>query len=332
MRLPPRISGYEIATLELTSLAATDLSRMTDRNISVMLETECDRFILDTAGDEDGNRSSTSIEPFSPSGPATPGTPGTAASTVGTLSDANQVEWEITKPIKLAVQYRHSSSVVISFITRSKVVKKKKVLAVAVCRLGTNPDGETGTFTVPIYNTADVQMAVKNTTEWLKTSDTALSTQTSNVSRRRSFGHETRIIGYVTLTMAVHPGISQAHKRLCKKDLRFAKVYEAWENYRDVVARRAHTRQGKMVWSEQHGEEAEEDMDESDTTEDEDGMDGDVASTEELRRTISENEMIDAEDVKSDGFFAERRAHSKALHKKVSHKHHTRSCLSLSYV
>lgn len=294
---------------------------MTDRNVSVMLETECDRFILETAGTEDAGRSSTSLA-FSPNTPGTPGTPATPGSFAESFSDGTQVEWDMTKPIKLAVQYRHSSSVVISFITRSKVVKKKKVVGIAVCRLGETPDGEFGTFTVPIFNTAEVQLAIKGTAEWQRNGEGALSAGLSPGRRRRSFGgQEGRIMGYVTLNMAVHPGISRAHKRLCKKDLRFGKVYEAWESYRDVLSRRANTRQGKMLWSEETGEvegENEEEMDESDTSEEEDGADSSSFSREDLRRTTSEKDMEEAEG-KGDGFFAERRAHSKALHKKVSH-------------
>jgi hypothetical protein len=156
---------------------------------------------------------------------------------------------------------------------------------------------------------------MKGTAEWLKNGENVASAGPPTPSRRRSFGHDARIIGYVTMTMAVHPGISRAHKRLCKKDLRFAKVYEAWDAYRDVVIRRSYTRQDKMIWSEEQGEvEPDNDDDDSDTSDEEEDEGG--ISREDLKRTVSEKELGDDVE-KPEGFFAERRAHSKALHKKV---------------
>jgi len=314
--LPPRISGYEVATLEVRSLTATDLSSISDRNVSVAIETDCDRYTLETAGDEDGHKS-TEVH--------SPGQVSSRAS-LDLAGDGAQVEWAIDRPIKLAVEYRHSCSVVISFITKSKIVKKKKVLGLATIKLDDCPDGESSERTVPIFETTEVKDAVMGTAAWTDhdtQSPAAPSTPTrrlsSSSSRRRLSGGPARIIGYVTLSLVLHPGISRAHSTLCKKDLRFAKVYEAWEAYRDVVSRRAKTRDNKLVWTESMvdgevagmGPHGGAELEDSDSSGDED----DTSTGAELRRTISERDLYDAAE-KEDGL-SERRAHSKALHKKV---------------
>lgn len=274
------------------------------------METESDRFIIQTAGsgDDENSQSRVSLESID--------TPGTPRSLVD-LADATQVAWEIDKPIRLAVEYRHSSSVVISFITRSKVVKKKKVLAIALVRLDKCQDGELCSYTVPVFETSEVKDAIKGNIEWLRGSSvpsTPSLQRKSSSSRRISRGSDARVIGYISLDLVVHPGISRAHKKIGKKDLRFARVYEAWESYRDVVNRRAATRQDKMIWSgnpEVTGEA--DDVGESDSSSD----DGDSDDDHGLKRTTSERELLE-EPEKKEGFFAEQKAHSKALHKKVS--------------
>ena len=342
-----------------------------------MLETESDRFIIETPVDADTAHTRASIDSVGSTGegPLTPG------SVVGSISDATQVEWAIDRPIRLAVEYRHSCSIVISFITRSKVVKKKRVLGLATVRLDENPDGELCERMVPIFATTEVKDVVRGTALWIADEtrkanehlgesgsegdvfgsaaaalDTPGSTRpghsrTSSVSRKSlrripsaADGGAPKVIGYVTLSSILHPGISRAHRKVCKKDLRFAKVYEAWEAYRDVVTRRARTREEKMVWSERSprtpgtpgtpgklargevraGDLDDEDMDESDTTDDDgdsdvggEGHEDTAKLGEALRRTTSERELYDEEGGKRTGLFAEQRAHSKALHKKV---------------
>jgi len=133
-------------------------------------------------------------------------------------------------------------------------------------------------------------------------------------------GGPARIIGYVTLSLLLHPGMSRAHSKLCKKDLRLAKVYEAWEAYRDVVIRRAKTRENKLAWTENIVDSgiAETGSGEVELEDSNPLSDDDDASSfgAELRRTTSERELYDVEEKKG-GLFAEKRAHSKALHKKV---------------
>ena len=337
-----------------------------------MLETESDRIIIDTSTDADTSHSRASVDSIGSVGEG----PMTAGLVTGRISDAPQVEWAIDRPIRLAVEYRHSCSIVISFIVRSKVVKKKRVLGLATVRLDENPDEGLCEKTVPIFATNDVKDAVKGTAQWVADEmrrenergigegdffapatpapNTPGSTRPgysrTGSSSRRSLrrissaaeGSAPKIIGYVTLASILHPGISRAHRKVCKKDLRFAKVYEAWEAYRDVVTRRARTREDTLLWSERvprtpgtpgtpgslargdanAGELDDLDMDESDTTEDDDSN-GDEQQEdsgkygEALRRTTSERELYDDDDEKRTGLFAEQRAHSKALHKKV---------------
>jgi hypothetical protein len=50
----------------------------------------------------------------------------------------------------------------------------------------------------------------------------------------RDLGNETPLVGYATLTFVVHAGLSRAHAKLAKRDLRFRSVYQAWEATRVV--------------------------------------------------------------------------------------------------
>lgn len=298
IQLPPRVSAFEVATLEIKSVSATDLSHLADKKgISILLETEADKFVLssDTSDNPSSARNSLSISsPRSPGFPTSPSQP----TFIEGETDA-EMEWDITRPIRLAVEYRHSCSVLISFITRQGVMRKKRVVGLASVRLNDVPDDTDLTRTVPIFATDSVKDAI--------VAGQAYSEGTEGLTRTPT--RQIPIIGFVSLGFALRPGVSRAHRKLAKKDLRFNRVYEAWEADRDV-------RSAASAKLEEEGSGEDESSDDEDIEEDEGGV----------RRTPSGKSVVSARsglsgkdgDSEDEGFMSKRRAHSKALHKRVS--------------
>lgn len=388
IHLPPKVSGYETATLQIKSLVSTDLSRFneSDRAISMVLETESDKFTLEPGppntaatngigGMNDRHQSVVTFDSatspmkkrfstlsrkisashsfttpsrkvatsttspsvrnlnqnhhddFGPSHPSgrvsNPGSPQAAGTSRSVSSpyvghghnnhhdfdadtiydhEDSEIHYDLPHSIKLAVEYRHSCSVLISFVTKSKHLKKRRVIGLATVRLNDCPDKEEVERTVPIWGTEDIGAAVKAATRYHRiqagmnsapVSDTSAnavphsapvnsarfdstpsvhfshsrsqshphsetqsqpqvippspsrstsSPRRRSVSSQHSFGsHHSKsqagpvpLIGFVSMNLVVHPGVSTAHRRLCKRDLRFKRVYEAWEVSREV--------------------------------------------------------------------------------------------------
>lgn len=247
--LPPRVSGYEVSTLEIKSLAATNLVGNSERGMALSLETDTDRFTLYSGDAYDNGKSTITLEDAQADFPQTP-------SAFDDLAELTEVEWDIQRPIRLAVEYRHSCSVLLSFVVRTGVLKKKKVLALGSVRLTDCADNEECTRTVPIFGTSSVKDAVhaaqlfermqqqQQEQQPLK-SDRPLSAATlssigsaqsapSTPSRVSGAVQQTRLVGFASIRFAVRPGVSRAHKRLAKKDMQFKHVYEAWEAEREV--------------------------------------------------------------------------------------------------
>jgi hypothetical protein len=253
--LPPRVSGYEVSTLEIKSLAATNLVGNAEKGMAVSLETDTDRFTLYSGDAYDNGKSTITLEDAQAELPQTP-------SAFDDLAELTEVEWDIQRPIRLAVEYRHSCSVLLSFVVRTGVLKKKKVLAIGSVRLTDCADNEECTRTIPIFGTNSVKDAVHAAQLFEKMqgqqqqqqqqqeqqplkSDRPLSAATvSSVGSARSGPptpsrdsgavQQTRLVGFASIRFAVRPGVSRAHKRLAKKDMRFKHVYEAWEAEREV--------------------------------------------------------------------------------------------------
>jgi len=306
--LPPGVSGYEIATLEVLSMSATDVGKHTERNLSVTIETETDKFTLafPVPGDDiDGHRSSLSINSMMP--------PATTPSSIKT-NDLTELEWEITKPIRLAVEYRHSCSVLVSFVTRSSVLKKKRVIGLATIRLNDCPDGEECHQTVPIFATAEVKEAMHAAVQYHALRNGGESRQAATHAQ----DDEAKLIGFVSLSFVIHPGVSRAHRKMCKRDLRFKNAYEAWEAAKEVHRDQKQTSVGEILRSNKHKVANGED-EESDESDSEDEYD-----VESVRRRDGAGEAVpgqamiddqDEEDAKE--FMPVQKAHSHALHKRV---------------
>ena len=331
MDLPARISGFEVATLEIKSLVATDLSRLADKKgIAITLETEADRFTISsnegeaysTANSPSRRSVSISSVPPTPASAQTSMTRGTleppnSASTVGSNNEA-EMEWDLIKPINLAVEYRHSCSALISFVTRTGVMRKKRVIGLASIRLNDVEDWVDVSKTVPIFATSSVKDAIQAYQNYCEV-------QAGRLSLVRLPERDVDIIGFVSLDFRLRPGVSRAHARLAKKDLRFKRVYEAWELEREVRmglaemgskdawrADRPHLRDGD------DGEEHEEEGGHSgsDSSDEEGHGEANIRRTASGRTTASMLREMEAEDDDDVGM-SERRAHSKALHKRV---------------
>jgi hypothetical protein len=324
--LPPRISGYEIATMQIKSFTSTDLSNLSDRPISVVLETEADKYTLDPGEntttsapwkpDESDHAVKSNTHRRSISGQGIPRTPRSSRSAIMGLDpeDSTELDWEINKSIGLAVEYRHSCSLIISFVAHGRL-KKKRTVGLALIRLSDCEDSTDTLRTVPVFGTADVGLAVRASHRYAKMSESdaaSISRERGHVRARPSFSStksapEIPLLGFVSVGFVLHPGVSRAHKKLCKKDLKFKKIYEAWEVSQDIelgldkihagddVRRTKDTllnREGENGEGDSNGDSDEEEEDDDDG--DEEGMAGDK------------------------GFMADRKTHKEALHRRVS--------------
>ena len=281
IHLPARVSAYEVATLRINSLAPPSFAHLTDRDVRVMIETESDRSIikgLDRAAFAKSTASFDRTSSHSRSLSASQNGPVTSDS--------------ISKPIRLAVKFRHSCSVVVSFLTRSKVVKKKRAFALAVIQLSDIEDGKSIDLSVPVFATGVVQEAMRQMVAWKNG---------TNVD-------DPSIVGMLKLQLKLSSGISKAHRKLCKQDLRLRRVYEAWDSHRDVLAD-----QGQL--SATPGP----DVEESGSSEGDSDTEGSEESEEDgVIERESMGAQVDEEDDSDDrGLFSERRAHARALHKRV---------------
>lgn len=316
MDLPPRISGYQAATLEIKSVTATDFGR--DKNMSIRLETESDRAVLRTPGDDSLNANQQVAGPsVSTASLVNPGAP--------------EIQWEVEHPIRLAVEYRHSCSVLISFVTKSVVLKKKRILGLAMIRLDDCADYEEVTRRVPVFKTELAKEAVKaSAAYWAQQSPSQSQPQSNSGGSRvppSPSPSPAQLIGFITLTLIVHPGLSRTHQKLCKRDLRFRQVYEAWEMAREVdqgldqLSVKENLRSTKMrvlhghghgVDGSAHGQqdelEGESDYSESD----------DEGEVEGLRRRRSDASGKSFQSLGDEEGGSERKAHAHALHKRVS--------------
>lgn len=131
------------------------------------------------------------------------------------------VDWELPKPLRLAVKYRHSCSVLFSVATRHRLTPSK-VHALAVLRLDDVPDGEETSRMIPVFDTSSVKDA-------MKASSAFAASQAQPAAPPPGLPTGVRLVGFIRLKFILHPGVSRAHKKLCKRDRKFRSVYMAWE-------------------------------------------------------------------------------------------------------
>ncbi|CAK9786018.1 hypothetical protein CC85DRAFT_285706 [Cutaneotrichosporon oleaginosum] len=233
IKLPRGVSSYEACTFDIASLQTTDLSEALGKMPTLVIESEYDQAVFQPP-DEEGY-----VEDDEGDGGSRPRSSTITSTNTKRLSDrpytmphadGATVEWELPQPVRLAVQYRHSCSMVLSFVTR-RVLKKKRVHAVGVLPLANVPDDELTRRTVPIFATASVRDAVRANvafTEYVSMGMPALAA-TTTLGGSSVLPENVRVIGFVKIEFVLHPGVSRAHRKLCKRDLKFKAVYDAWE-------------------------------------------------------------------------------------------------------
>lgn len=121
----------------------------------------------------------------------------------------------------LAIQYRHSCSIIIRLIDRKGKIKKDLTVGLALFRLADIADNSEVELNLPIYRTDNVNEAA------------ALEYQRMECIRSGQDdpqGH----LSTVTIRLALYTGLSKGHKKLVSKDERLRRVYEAWEIARDL--------------------------------------------------------------------------------------------------
>jgi len=309
--------------MQIKSFTSTDLSKLSDRPISVVLETEADKYTLNPGetgttnpwrSDEGVNEVGSNTHRRSVSGQGIPGTPRSSRSAMMGFDpeDTTELDWEITKSIGLAVEYRHSCSLIISFVARGRL-KKKKTVALALIRLSDCQDSTETLRTVPVFGTADVGQAVRASHRYATMpEDDAASVRRDrgHVRARPSFSSsksapEIPLLGFVSVAFVLHPGVSRAHRKLCKKDLRFKRVYEAWEVSQDIEMGLDKTKPGDNA------------RQAKDAVLHRDDEDEDGESSEESDEDNDDNDDEGGLVAEGKGFMADRKTHKEALHRRV---------------
>ena len=303
--------------MQIKSLTSTDLSKLSDRPISVVLETEADKYTLNPGeggstnpwkSDDAVDEISSPVHRRSVSGRAVPDTPRSSRSVMGfDPEDSTELDWEITKPIGLAVEYRHSCSLIISFVARGRL-KKKKTVALALIRLSDCEDSTDVLRTVPIFGTSDVGHAVRASHRYATMSErdaASVRQDRGHVRARASFSSsksapDIPLLGFVSVGFTLHPGVSRAHRKLCKKDLRFKRVYEAWEVSKDIEMGLDKAVPGDHIRRQDEDED--------------DGSSGDSDEEDE----DDPNDGDESFGTQGQGFMTDKKTHKEALHRRVS--------------
>ncbi|WWD19525.1 hypothetical protein CI109_103986 [Kwoniella shandongensis] len=363
MRLPRGILGYDISTLQLRSFSVSsiDFLRGSDKGFSVVLRTDSDKYELAAANSID-------LEASTPDTPSsrydqdrlvspskTRDRASSSASARSQAQDQPAMDWDVSSgKVRLGIMYRHSCSLLISFVgKKSGIMKKRKVLGMGVVRLNDLHDGE-NTTRVGVWGTTDVAAAFKaehasrsgapsfddnaRPGNLSRTNSKRSSNRLSSSSSLRSITPPAILLGYVNVSFVLHPGVSKTHRRLAKRDLRFGKVYEAWEAGREVQNGMDRMGLREEVTAELRGEndmdsedddddDFDDDDDSSDSDDDEKGglenKEGQTKGEARMRRRRAESVgttwtgldggLDDDEDDKS---MSERRKHTHALHKR----------------
>lgn len=218
MHLPEGASSYDAATFDLLSLSSTDLSNIVGKAPHLLVETEYDRVTLNPPG---GAVADDSDDDTPPSTDATASL--LSAAGVNSAHAGIDMSYEITKPIRLAVRYRTSCSVLFSFHTRG-ALRKAKIFAIATMRLINCPDSEKTEKVIPVFLTRSTRHAFYAARIF---EDYQKAVEMGNASPEML--KEARLVGFIKLSFVLHPGVSRAHRKLAKRDPKFHSVYKAWE-------------------------------------------------------------------------------------------------------
>lgn len=121
----------------------------------------------------------------------------------------------------LAVEYRHSCSLIVRIVDRKSKLKKDLTVGLAVLRLADIADNSEIERSLPIYRTDDVNEAAEREYQRI---------EAIKAGKEDPEHH----LPVVTIRIALYTGISRAHKKLTRKDDRLRRVYEAWELAQDL--------------------------------------------------------------------------------------------------
>ncbi|KAJ9118636.1 hypothetical protein QFC22_003856 [Naganishia vaughanmartiniae] len=204
VKLPKGISGFEVATIKMKRLVVSP-------GMSTLPEKPC----VEICSDVDGitfDFGEISLEDESNQA-VSPGPSRRQASCEMSSSAACDFVVERQRKRILAVEYRHSCSLVIRVHSKKK---KTSTYGLALLRLADIADNSEVERTLPIYLTDDVNIAAESEYRRLKT-------------LRQSGDNIQSGVPTVTIRFALYTGISRAHKKLIKKDERLRRVYQAWE-------------------------------------------------------------------------------------------------------
>ncbi|WVN84973.1 uncharacterized protein L203_100110 [Cryptococcus depauperatus CBS 7841] len=320
MSLPPNISGFEIGTIQVRNLVFTPLYNETekDRLQVAVMRTDYDKLQVHLIKHDESNLDE--IQEFdSPIGSqhSVPFSPFPLQSLPTSPPYAIPYNHHPT----LVIMYRHSASLHISLFSR-RSFGKKKLVGVGTIRLGDIPDGEAqrrigvwegargedGNWELDFEGEADNTLDTQTANSPALIQSFNLARVQSNVSKRSSrslTSPNKRLVGYLNISWIIVPGISKVHQKIAKRDLRFARDYEAWETARDVDQEYL-SLSNEMELGEE-GDNSKSDGEEENDEEEE--------KREEKAETNSldiGNETGSAKDRER----SENRAHSHALHKK----------------
>lgn len=258
MYIPRGISGYEVGTVQIKSLVFTPMDDRHD-DLRVVIRTDSDTRKVRLVSGESGNSSAAPAASPSSSRFPTPPSSTEQYTFPPSTHPALAIMYRHSCAIHMSVQSSKS---------KRRVLGKMKLLGVGVVRLNDVPDGE-GSRRVAVWEGVkgeasdwdlDFDGAAgtpldEDSGELLNTSDLTdvdqsprlnshpnslalarVKTSTSKRSSRsiasssRSSSGQHRLIGYIDVSWVLAPGISAIHRKLAKHDLRFAKVFEAWES------------------------------------------------------------------------------------------------------
>lgn len=306
IRLPKGISTYEVATFEITSLSTTDFSSAFGKPPALVIETDHDKVILGSPG-AGAARDSVDDEPhladlghsIAPTDDSASTKSGVSSTRLSAVPTTTRVTWDVTKAVRLAVMYRTSGSILFSFVTRGRI-KKSKYHAIATLRLDDVVDGNQESRVIPVFATSSTRDAIRAAlvfNQYQRQGDpTTLYKNSSDI----------RMIGFIHISFVLHPGISRAHQKLAKRDLKFRSTYAAWEATRMIDATPAQIAAAN----------AEKDKEKEEGYDTDDSEDDDLDSGDETPEAKQRADKLHDDDTRA--MLEESNAHGKALRQGVS--------------
>lgn len=215
--LPAGISSFEVATLKLRRIVLKRPPGWSTNRLVVAVQTDSETRYIKY---DDGSRHTGSHQRSASTS--------SQHSIRSTKSNANvkpeYLDWALKErgySKVMAVEYRHSCFLVLRFLRQGKTFKKDEHLGVACLRLHHIPDDSLSEMTVPVYDTADMNEAC----------DMALDRERA-IMRDEPVPFED--LPQVTVTFNLFAGVSRAHAKLAKRNVRLRHVYEAWQCVDDI--------------------------------------------------------------------------------------------------